>query len=589
MTRFELRVMRIAQGLCSLIVGVGVYAAAPLGALTTSAPDRSLEEPLTSRRPVTVADGVEMVRVAGDPHYQLRPPFPPLAYFSPDGGSFLIVLRKGNLKQNTNDYSMMLFRTEEAFHSPSPDELLSMSSSSNRDAIRNVKWINNDMLAFIGEHPGENPQVYEFSIKDRTVRRFTNHGTPVTEFWVNGDGTQLIFRAESGKKPELAWEGPDKPVVVTDQKLVDILAGYLQPKQEEYDVFSQDQGRNEVKLTEKDWPGTEKSSGIEPKVKVLSEEGLNSPQKLYVEDERTKQKALLWDLNPQFEQLEFAKAEPICWKAKDSRVERGGLYLPVDYRAGERYPLVIQTHFFSKDTFIIDGPWSSAFAAQALAGRGIVVVQVAEFANHEEGRSLALTAKEAPHVMGVYEGLIDALDARGLIDRNRVGILGFSRTVYYVAYSLTHSNYPFAAATIEDGIDGGYFEYIYSSEIAQEDNSIYGGPPFGNQLEQSWIRNAPGFNLDKVKAPVRIMTHGVAGAMSQWEWFAGLTALRKPVDLVILPNSRFGEHLLKKPWEQRASEEGTLDWFCFWLKNEEDPDPGKASQYQRWRALKSQY
>jgi hypothetical protein len=31
-----------------------------------------------------------------------------------------------------------------------------------------------------------------------------------------------------------------------------------------------------------------------------------------------------------------------------------------------------------------------------------------------------------------------------------------------------------------------------------------------------------------------------------------------------------------------------VDWFCFWLKGEEDPDPAKASQYARWRELRKQ-
>jgi hypothetical protein len=31
---------------------------------------------------------------------------------------------------------------------------------------------------------------------------------------------------------------------------------------------------------------------------------------------------------------------------------------------------------------------------------------------------------------------------------------------------------------------------------------------------------------------------------------------------------------------------GAVDWFRFWLKGEEDPDPAKAEQYARWRGLK---
>jgi hypothetical protein len=44
-------------------------------------------------------------------------------------------------------------------------------------------------------------------------------------------------------------------------------------------------------------------------------------------------------------------------------------------------------------------------------------------------------------------------------------------------------------------------------------------------------------------------------------------------------------HVPEKPWERRTSQQGAVDWFCFWLKSEEDPDPAKAEQYNRWRKL----
>jgi hypothetical protein len=33
-------------------------------------------------------------------------------------------------------------------------------------------------------------------------------------------------------------------------------------------------------------------------------------------------------------------------------------------------------------------------------------------------------------------------------------------------------------------------------------------------------------------------------------------------------------------------QQGAVDWFTFWLKGEEDPDPNKALQYARWRELR---
>ena len=48
-----------------------------------------------------------------------------------------------------------------------------------------------------------------------------------------------------------------------------------------------------------------------------------------------------------------------------------------------------------------------------------------------------------------------------------------------------------------------------------------------------------------------------------------------------------GSHNLMKPAERIGSQEGNVDWFRFWLKGEEDAEPQKAAQYERWRRLRS--
>ena len=59
----------------------------------------------------------------------------------------------------------------------------------------------------------------------------------------------------------------------------------------------------------------------------------------------------------------------------------------------------------------------------------------------------------------------------------------------------------------------------------------------------------------------------------------------KPVDLIQLPDA---VHIVTKPLERPASEQGDVDWFDFWLRGEENPDPAKAEQYARWRELRNQ-
>jgi len=56
-----------------------------------------------------------------------------------------------------------------------------------------------------------------------------------------------------------------------------------------------------------------------------------------------------------------------------------------------------------------------------------VVVQVGEWADDRANQFLE-TPREALFAMSVYEGLIDTLDVEGLIDHQRVGILGYPRS-----------------------------------------------------------------------------------------------------------------------------------------------------------------
>jgi hypothetical protein len=69
----------------------------------------------------------------------------------------------------------------------------------------------------------------------------------------------------------------------------------------------------------------------------------------------------------------------------------------------------------------------------------------------------------------------------------------------------------------------------------------------------------------------------------EWEWFAGLSYLKKPVDLIYLPD---GDHVLQKPWDRIISQQGNVDWFRFWLQGYEDANPAKAAQYRRWEELR---
>src|SRR5260370_1218746 len=109
-----------------------------------------------------------------------------------------------------------------------------------------------------------------------------------------------------------------------------------------------------------------------------------------------------------------------------------------------------------------------------------------------------------------------------------------------------------------------------------------GGVPFGESLK-SWLERSTDFHFEKVNTPLRIFAETPLAAGGEWEWFAALRRLGKPVEMVMMKD---GVHILEKPWDRMVSQQGNVDWFAFWLKGEEDPDPAKAQQYARWRELR---
>jgi dipeptidyl aminopeptidase/acylaminoacyl peptidase len=320
---------------------------------------------------------------------------------------------------------------------------------------------------------------------------------------------------------------------------------------------------------------------------IALDEGLNLSPRI-VATAAGHEKRVLLDLNPQFQGIKFGTEEQIRWKARDGHVVEGGLYYPVDFVPGRRYPLVIQTHGFQPNRFQIDGPYSSVFAAQPLAAKGIMVLQ-AEKPERSEVIGHLATGAEAQWRVSAYEGAVDYLDGRGLIDRSRVGIMGFSRTCWYVKYALTHSSFPFAAVAVSDGIDMGYFIYAAMANRGYPDNEmdqIMSAIPSGKGVDV-WSREAPGFQVNKMsdQVPVRIVAAYPLDVLVEWEWFAMMKRLRKPVDMVAFLD---GVHVLEKPLNRLVSQGGNVDWFDFWLNGREDPDPAKTEQYERWRKLKKQ-
>jgi dipeptidyl aminopeptidase/acylaminoacyl peptidase len=302
-------------------------------------------------------------------------------------------------------------------------------------------------------------------------------------------------------------------------------------------------------------------------------ESLASPPKLVVRSRAGKQSQTVLDPNSWLSDRELGRVEVISWTVRDGLTWTGGLYYPPNFSSGKRYPLLLQTHGFNLRKFSLHGA-SSNFPGQALAAHGILVLQIGEkFGNHLG------TPEEWPIVQAGYEGAIDHLDQLGLVDRNRVGIVGWSRTGPHMGYTITHSPYDFAAGAFTSTVDFGWWGYLFLGAYPSYD-TMFGAPPFGAGL-QNWLKYSPSFNLDKVRTPMLMWSNEDVGGL--WDWYIGLRHLRKPVEYWYLPD---GVHELFRVNQRIHTNQLLVDWFRFWLKDEEDSAEAKSDQYRRWRGLR---
>jgi len=292
----------------------------------------------------------------------------------------------------------------------------------------------------------------------------------------------------------------------------------------------------------------------------------------------------LWDPNPQFSRMTFGKASLYEWTDNSGRHWTGGLVLPVGYRSGMKYPLVIQTHGVWDQNFMTDGCFPTAMAARPLASAGFVVLQIG-LVDPVLHTALPTEAEEA--ASGI-DGAIDKLTSDGLIDPNLIGITGFSRTSWHVETELVRHPHRFAAAILADGIDEGYMQYILFADgqdmLRREFDRVNSGPPFGANLNK-WLESSVTFHLDQLSTPVRVESHGPESLLGEWQIYSSLRLQHKPVDLIYF---RGEQHILQNPADRLVSQQGAVDWYRFWLKGEEDRDPLKISQYHRWEALRAE-
>jgi dipeptidyl aminopeptidase/acylaminoacyl peptidase len=270
----------------------------------------------------------------------------------------------------------------------------------------------------------------------------------------------------------------------------------------------------------------------------------------------------------QFDTLEhdFAipRQEKAEWKGADGVAIEGVLFYPADYRQGQRYPLVVQLHggpALESDKFGI-GAGSTLHYVPVLTGKGYFVLRPNYRGSAGYGPAFLRDVIDgyfhqmAPDVLlGV-----DALIARGLVDPDRLVLMGWSAGGTLVNKLITMTD-RFKVAASGAGISNWISLWGQTDNISFR-RTWFGGTPWRKErsFELFW-NNSPIKDVANVKTPTLFFAgenDPRVPMVQSVEMYRALKSLNVPTRLLIAPNEghQWGAlaHLLRK-----ANTE--LEWF----------------------------
>lgn len=323
-------------------------------------------------------------------------------------------------------------------------------------------------------------------------------------------------------------------------------------------------------------PAQSKPPALKYGLRVTLRQSANDPPMVVVSD-GTRERALTAP-DPALTGVRRARQEAFEWHDPSGQKITGGLLLP---RAASEHPvpLVIQAYSYDPDEFMPDGPETNAYGAQSLVARGMAVLNVP--IPGLDATKLG-TLRELTDYVADVDAAANVLAERGLIDRARVGEIGFSHAGWEIYYAITHpGSFPPAAAVTDDSFPGT-FSYDLDSYalIGAHIQGAYGDNFWSHKAE--WLKDEPSFNVDRVETPALFTVHDQHSLPIALFEIGAFGLNHRPLEYLIFPK---GSHALEMPRERIASQEASVDWMAFWLLGELPPDATRAA---RWSVLRTQ-
>ena len=268
----------------------------------------------------------------------------------------------------------------------------------------------------------------------------------------------------------------------------------------------------------------------------------------------------------QFAGMAISKRELVQWKSGDGTQIEGVLYKPADFDPKRKYPLLVVIHGGPTgiDTPAL-GP-DRYYPIERFVEKGALVLRPnyrGSAGYGEKFRSLNVRNLGVGDYADVISG-VDSLIAKGFVDRDRVGAMGWSEGGYISAFITTSSD-RFKAVSVGAGISD-WMTYYANTDITPFTVQYLKATPWDDP--KIYAKTSPITYIAHAKTPTLIQQGSADRRVPVADSFELRQALEDkgvPVKMVLYDG--FG-HPINKPKQQRAVMEENENWFGHYIFGE---------------------
>lgn len=334
---------------------------------------------------------------------------------------------------------------------------------------------------------------------------------------------------------------------------------------------------------------TDRLSGCVPAARRLLclQDFATQPRRLVTIDPLTGALELLYDPNPEWLAVQMPRIETLEYVDREGNQSFGQLVYPIGYRRGRSYPLVIVQY---RARGFLNAGTGSEVPIFPLSARGYFVLSVERPEFDERATRLSVTellretefdGSENRIKREVILALVATLRSRRLIDMSRLGITGMSDGAE-TAFDLVTETDLFRAIVVASPSTGPLSYALQSRRFRRVRLQEFGlTPPWdeASPTHSYWEENSAELRADRLHAAL-LINAPESEMLSAFALLARLEQSATPVETYIYPGAY---HLKWLPSQIWATQERTIAWLDFWLR---DVAPHDAAQSERWRAMR---